>query len=68
MEEHHAGIALEETEEQMHHGWGLRDIIEMGSNISSQLRCLAPQAGQEDRNLTARPLLMHILRQGLCQA
>lgn len=33
-----------------------------------QLRCFAPKAGQEDRNLTARPLHMYLLWKGLGQA
>lgn len=33
-----------------------------------QLWCLPPQAGEEDRNLSARPLHLHLLRQGHRQA
>lgn len=33
-----------------------------------QLRCLPPQAGQEDRNLTTRQIRVHILRQDDCEA
>ena len=33
-----------------------------------QLRCIASQAGQEDRGVTAREILVHLLRQGDRQA
>lgn len=33
-----------------------------------QIRCFAPKAGQENRNLTARSIHMHILRKGHSQA